>query len=52
MPKNKPMPPIGRHFLQEEFMFSTDFIAATKELSTYTDHMAAPYLRRTFKVEK
>lgn len=46
------MPPIGRHFLQEEFMFSTDFIAATKELSTYTDHVAAPYLRRVFSVER
>lgn len=29
-------------------MFSTDFIAATKEYSEYWSHVPAPYLRKTF----
>lgn len=32
-------------------LFSKDFIAATERFSTYTDHVAAPYLRRRFTVE-
>ncbi len=32
-------------------MFSTDFIAATEEFGTYTHHVPAPYLRRTFTVD-
>ncbi len=31
-------------------VFSKDFIAATERYGTYTDHVAAPYLRRTFTV--
>ena len=29
-------------------MFSTNFIAATKEYSEYWSHVPAPYLRKTF----
>lgn len=29
-------------------MFSTDFIAATEDFSTYTHHVPAPYLRKAF----
>ena len=31
-------------------MFSTDFIAATEAFSTYTRHIPAPYLRKTFSL--
>ena len=33
-------------------MFSTDFIAATKEYCSYTKHIPAPYLRKSFNVNE
>ncbi len=33
-------------------MFSTDFISATKEYCTVFDHVPAPYMRKTFSIEK
>ncbi len=33
-------------------MFSTEFISATKEYCTYTKHVPAPYLRKSFSVNK
>lgn len=37
---------------EDTMLFSKDFIAATERYSTYSDHVAAPYLRRSFTVER
>lgn len=33
-------------------MFSTEFISATKEYCTYTKHVPAPYIRRSFSISE